>query len=325
MRVLVVIVNFRTAKLVEQCLASLAGERSGGHELRVTVVDNPGGDDSLATLRAAIDRHHWTDWVDLVAMPRNGGFAYGVNAGVQPALAGPAPPDAFLLLNPDTWVRPGAVGLLVDFLAAHPDIGMAGARLEDADGTGQHSRFRFPSIASELDHGLQLGIVARLLHRCVTCPPLVDTPHQIDWLSGACVLIRRPVFERTGPFDDGYFLYFEELDFARRAHRLGIRSWYVPQSRVVHLVGQSTGVTVRDRRPPRTPAYWFQSRNRYYGKHHGRLYKLAADLAFACGRAMAHLLDLLRGRPDTRPPHFLRDFVRHNLWFARKATDDRLQ
>jgi N-acetylglucosaminyl-diphospho-decaprenol L-rhamnosyltransferase len=316
MRILVVIVNFRTAALVVDCLRSLAGERASGHELRVAIVDNPGGDDSLAVLRQAIDQSGFAPWCELVAMPHNGGFAYGVNAGVQPALALPAPPDAFLLLNPDTWVRPGAIAALADFLAARPDIGMVGSRLEDADGTVQHSRFRFPCIANEFDHGLNLGIVSRWLRRHATCPPLVDEPHAIDWLSGACMLVRRSVFERVGPFDDGYFLYFEELDFARRAHGLGVTSWYVPASRVVHLVGRSTGVTVRDRRPPRTPAYWFASRRRYYGKHHARLYRFGADVAFVVGRALAHVLRVLRGRRYDGPPHYLRDFIRHNLWFG---------
>lgn len=321
MRIHVVVVNYRAANLVVDCLQSLAGERHGRHELRVVVVDNPGGDDSVAVLQTAVQQRGFTSWCEVVAMPRNGGFAYGVNAGVLPALRGANPPDAFLLLNPDTWVRPGAIAALADFLDSHPEVGMVGSRLEDPDGTVQHSRFRFPCVANELDNGLNLGFVSRLLRRHATCPPLVDQAHEIDWLSGACMLIRRSVFDAVGPFDEHYFLYFEELDFAKRAHRLGIRSWYVPQSRVVHLVGRSTGVTVRDRRPARTPAYWFASRRLYYRKHHGRWYRLWADLAFSSGRAIWQLLRILRRRPDETPPHFLRDFVRHNFWFPPASGD----
>ncbi len=313
------IVNYRAGALVVACLASLAQERKALPGLTAVVVDNPGGDDSLAVLRAAIADNGWSDWVTLRPMPKNGGFAYGINAGVQPALGSHDPPDAFLLLNPDTWVRPGAVVELTRFLASRPDVGMAGSRLEDEDGTVQHSRFRFPSLASQLDEGLALGVVSRLFAARITAPPLVDHPHAIDWLSGACMLVRADVFRRVGLFDEGYFLYFEELDFARRAHALGITSWYVPQSRVVHLVGRSTGVTVRDRRPDRTPAYWFVSRNRYFRKHHGRFYKLAADVLFTGGKAVWHCLRLLRGRRDNGPPRFLRDFVRHNFWFGNRA------
>lgn len=319
MEILVVIVNYRAARLVVDCLASLASERQQHPGLRAVVVDNPGGDDSAAVLAEAIRDRGWHDWAELRPMPRNGGFAYGVNAGVLPGLQGPRPPEAFLLLNPDTYVRPGAIAALVDFLNQHPEAGMVGSRLEDPDGTPQHSRFRFPSLASELDNGLNLGIVHRLLRRWNTCPPLVDTPHEIDWLSGACMLIRREVFERTGPFDEDYFLYFEELDFVRRAANLGFRSFYVPASRVVHLVGQSTGVTVRDRRPGRVPEYWFASRSRYFRKHHGRFRKFIIDAAFAGGRALSLVLEWLRRRPNQAPPHFWGDFVRHNFGLRRSS------
>ena len=320
MQVLVVIVNYKTAKLVVACLESLAKERMTHAQLCVTVVDNPGGDDSVKELRAAVDAAKWQDWVQILPMPTNGGFAYGVNAGVQPALTSANPPDAFLLLNPDTYTHPGAVGTLADYLVANPGVGMVGSRVEDPDGTVQHSRFRFPSISNTLDDGLKLGLVTRLLRKRTTCPPLVDTPHQIDWLSGACMLVRRDVFEKVGPFDEDYFLYFEELDFTRRADRLGITSWYVPQGRIVHLVGQSTGVTVRDRRPARIPTYWFESRALYYRKHHSRLYKIATDVTFVVARLGYHVIRLLRRRPDEEPPRFLMDFIRYNFWFPRRNT-----
>lgn len=320
MQVLVVIVNFKTADLVAACLKSLAEEHLQTPQLRVVVVDNPGDDDSATQLDATVSANGWREWVEVLPMPRNGGFAYGVNAGVQTGLTAAAPPDAFLLLNPDTYIHPGAIAALVDFLATNPSTGIAGSRLEDADGTVQHSRFRFPSIASTLDEALKLGIVSRLLRHRVTCPPLTDAPHETDWLAGASMLIRREVFEQVGPFDEGYFLYFEELDFSRRARDLGISSWYVPQSRVVHLVGQSTGVTVRDRRPNRIPAYWFESRSRYYRKHHTRLYKIATDLTFVVGRIGYQLLRVVRGRADHEPPRFLLDFIRHNFWFRRSGS-----
>lgn len=311
--VLVVIVNYRAAALVAKCLATLADERRLLPGLRAVVVDNPAGGDDADALRREVAVRGYGDWVEVRAMPRNGGFSYGVNAGVQPALAGPAAPDAFLLLNPDTYVRPGAVAALVRFLAAHPEVGMVGSRLEDEDGTAQHSRFRFPCLLGELDAGCQFGPVHRVLQRWSVCPPLVDQPHRIDWLSGACMLIRREVFERVGAFDEGFFLYFEELDFTRRAHALGIASWYVPESRVVHLVGRSTGVTVRDRRPPRLPAYWFESRARYFGKHHARAYRFAVDLAFLLGRLFGEAVRIVRRRPSSAPPRLLRDFARHLL------------
>lgn len=309
-RILVVIVNYRAAAHVAKCLDSLAEERRALPDLRVVVVDNPAGGDDVAQLQAHVRAGGYGDWVAIRPMPRNGGFAYGVNAGVQPAMAGDDTPDAFLLLNPDTWIRPGAVRLLADFLAARPDVGIVGSRLEDPDGTRQAAQFRFPGVINAFDDALSLGVVSKLLRRWATVPPFADEPGPFDWLAGACMLVRRDVFTRVGPFDEGYFLYFEELDFFRRARALGVATWCEPRSRVVHLVGQSTGVTVRDRRPGRLPDYWFASRIRYFDRHHGRAYRFAVDIAYLLGKSMWHALRLLRGRPDNGPPHVLRDHAR---------------
>lgn len=320
MRVLTVIVNYKSATLVEACLASLADERQRVPGLSVVVVDNDSQDGSAERLQTAIQTAGWQDWADVRAMPVNGGFAYGVNAGVQPALQGRLGYDAFWLLNPDTYVHPGALAHLVAYLREHPAAAMVGSRLEDPDGTPQHSRFRFPSLANVLDDALRLGLWHRLIGDRATCPPITDEPHAIDWLSGASMLVRREVFERTGPFDEGYFLYFEELDFCRRAHALGFQCFYVPQSRVVHLVGQTTGVSGRERMTKRMPAYWFASRTRYHRKFHGALHKFACDVLDVLGRLGFHAFRLLRGRPNCDAPGFVRDFVRHNFWpFGRSA------
>lgn len=312
MRLTVVIVNYRSAQLALECLDSLAQERDAMPTLEVAVVENDSPDDSYETLSAAIAARGWSEWVHLEKSPHNGGFGFGVNVAVRRGLAAPSPPDGFLLLNPDTYVRDGAVGALVEALRTDPAVGIVGSRLEDPDGTVQHSRFRFPSLCNALDDGLRLGILHRLLGDRVTCPPHTETAHDIDWLAGASMLIRREVFELVGLFDEGFFLYYEELDFTRRAHALGVRTRYVPSSRVVHLVGQSTGVTSRNKRPGRTPGYWFESRKRYFKKHHSALYKLLADAAFVLGRSIHHVLRVLRRRPNLEPPRYLWDFVRNN-------------
>lgn len=310
MRILVVIVNYRAAAHVAKCLDSLADERRLLPDLRVVVVDNPGGGDDAERLQAHVRARAIGDWAEVRTMPRNGGFAYGVNAGVQPAMAGADAPDAFLLLNPDTWIRPGAIARLADFLAARPDVGIVGSRLEDADGTRQVAQFRFPGVLNTFDDALSLGVVSKLLRRHASVPPFTDAPGPADWLAGACMLVRRDVFARVGPFDEGYFLYFEEVDFFRRARALGVATWHEPASRVVHLVGQSTGVTVRDRRPGRLPDYWFASRIRYFDTHHGRAYRFAVDVAYVVGKSLWHALRVLRGKPDLGPPHALRDHAR---------------
>jgi hypothetical protein len=315
-RVLIVIVNFRAGPFVVECLQSLAAEVRTFGGCRVVVTDNASDDGSVELLAREIERRGFADFATLMPLPKNGGFAWGNNAAIAKALAGSDPPDYVFLLNPDTWIRPGAVRTLVEYLDAHPDVAMAGSRLEDADGTPQHSRFRFPCIRSELDDGLRLGFVHRLFGDHVTCPDISDTPHPIDWLSGAAMLVRRTVFERVGLLDEGFFLYFEELDFCRRAHDMGFRCHYVPQSRIVHVVGQSTGVTVRGQRPARRPRYWYESRQRYFRKHHSRVYRLFCDLAFAGGLFVWKVRSVLQRKANQDPPHLLRDFVRHNFWFG---------
>jgi hypothetical protein len=309
----VVIVNYNTGELVVDCLHSLAAE-ADELGLRVVVVDNASPDGSAARLREAIGANGWADWVELLPLDRNGGFAAGNNAAIRPMLASPDPPDHVLLLNPDTVVRPGAVRRLVEFLDSHPRAGIAGSRLEDPDGTPQRSAFRFPGVAAEFENGTRLGLLSRLLSPFVVAPPQRDKEHKTEWLSGASLLVRREVFERIGFLDEGFFLYFEDVDFCRRARSAGWECWYVPSSRVVHLVSRSTGVNAAGRPARRVPEYWLAARRRYFVKHHGHLMAWVASLAWVIGRASWRLRRRLQAKPDPDPPHLLADFVRYNFF-----------
>ena len=122
-RVLIIIVNYRSADLAAECLRSLAPELAGLPGAEVIVVDNASGDDSLARLAQAIHAHGWRDWVSLRALPRNGGFAFGNNAAIREELCAAESADYIMLLNPDTVIRPGAVRALLHFMEAHPRVG----------------------------------------------------------------------------------------------------------------------------------------------------------------------------------------------------------
>jgi GT2 family glycosyltransferase len=312
-RIPIVIVNYRTPGLVIDCLRSLEVEVRAIPDCKVVVVENGSGDDSADKLGAAIRDNGWGGWAELLAEPKNLGFAGGNNVALRPLLADANKPDAVLLLNPDTVVRPGALRPLVEFLEQHPKVGIVGSRLEFPDGTPQCSAFRFPTVPSELENGVRLGLVSRLLRKWLVAPPVRNEPHPTDWMAGASMLVRREVFDAIGLMDDAYFLYFEETDFFLQAKRAGWSSWYVPASRVVHLVGQATGVTNTRQRARRVPRYWFESRRRYFVKNHGRAYALLADLAWALGYATWRVRRVLQRKPDTDPPHLLWDFVRFNL------------
>ncbi len=311
----VVIVNYRTAGLTLDCLHSLAAERdqlAGRVSLTCVAVDNRSDDGSAEAIQAAIHEHGWGDWCLAMPLGVNGGFAAGNNAGIQPAVARVPPPDYVLLLNPDTVVRPSGVEALVAFMQEHREVGIAGSRLEYPDGEPQASAFRFHGILSELEHGARLGPVSRLLSRWTVAPPPRDQPHETGWVAGASMMVRRGVFDDIGGMDERYFLYYEEVDFCLRARRAGWGCWYVPQSRVVHLVGQASGVTDKKAPARRRPGYWFDSRRRYFTRNHGRLYAVAADAAWLLGFASWRLRRGLQRRPDTDPPGMLCDFARQS-------------
>ena len=315
MKLLVVIVNYRTASLAIDCLRSLAPEIvqiSGG--VRVVVTDNLSGDDSVPRLEKAIADNHWADWASVLPLPSNGGFAYGNNMGIRPALESADKPDFVLLLNPDTVLRAGAVAELLKFMESRPDVGIAGSRLEDPDGTPQISAFRFHSIFSEFEHGIRLGPVSKALAKHRVAPPAPNETCRTDWVCGASMMIRREVFDRIGLLDEHYFMYYEETDFCLKAKRAGFPCWYVPSSRVVHLVGSASQLSDARKHRKRRPAYWFESRRRYFVENHGRIYALLADASYASAYAFWRLRRFVQRKPDTDPPKFLRDFVRHAGW-----------
>ena len=314
MKLLVVIVNYKTADLTVDCLRSLAGELPSvpGGQTRVVVTDNASGDGSAEKIQAAVDQNGW-HWAQVMPLPANGGFAYGNNRGMEAALAGDDKPQYVYLLNPDTVVLPDALRELVTFMDAHPEVGIAGGRAVNPDGTVRNSAFRFHTVLSELEGSIRLGVVSKVLkkHVVATAPP--DEPRQVEWVSGASMMVRREVFEKIGLLDEGYFMYFEETDFCLRAAKAGFATWYVPGSRIIHLVGQSSGVTGAKRTTKRRPAYWFASRHRFFRRHYGTVGTLAADVLWAGGFAVGNVLQKLRRKPRTDPPWLWWDFVRYNV------------
>ena len=322
-RTLVAIVNYRTAPLVVDCLRSLAKEAPHGNGgFRVVVVDNASGDGSAAHIRASIDAHGWGSWAEVREAPRNGGFSYGNNLAVREALQGPHPPDLVWLLNPDTLVQRGALRRLVECFQRHPQAGIVGSGIDSDDGAPWPYAFRFPSIASEFENGVRLGLVTRWLHARLVARRMGARAQTADWVSGASMMVRREVFEQIGLMDEGYFLYFEETDFCRRAREAGWEVWYEPAARVMHIAGQSTGVTGRQAVVPRRPAYWFESRRRYFVKHHGRLYAAMADIAWMIGFSMWRVRRRLQRKEDTDPPRMLGDFISHSVLCHPRWTPD---
>lgn len=307
--VLIVMVNFRTAGLAIESLKSIAREIGPSGPVRVVVVDNQSGDGSVEALRQAIADQGWTSWASVLASDRNSGFAGGNNRAIRQELAR-APGDRaayVLLLNPDTLLRRGALQALIEFLDRHPQAGIAGSRIEDLEGRAQGSARRFPTPLGELESAARFGPVSRALRRWAI--PIADAPEPMrcDWVSGAAMMIRAELFSSVGLLDEGYFLYYEETDFCFRASR-DWQVWYVPQSRVVHFEGAATGIRRKNRR---RPAYWFESRRRFFIKTQGPWRWFLADCCWALGRltwTVQKLSGLVACR-DNDPRSFASDLI----------------
>lgn len=316
-KVHVVIVNYRTPDMVLQCLHSLAMEREQVPGLKVSVVDNDSGDGSVTKLQVGITDLNAEKWAEVLDHGRNPGFGAGNNLALRDALAAEDVADYFLILNPDTEIRPGAIATLCAYAADHPEAAILGPRTESTPGTADHTAFRFPGFLNGISDGLRFGPVDRLLARWVTAPPPRDVAHRSDWVSGGCMFVRKDVLQTCGIFDEHFFLYFEETDLCHRALRHGFQTWYLPEAVIMHWAGASTGIATAGRPPKRMPGWWFASRRHYLRNFHNPLYLLACDLAFLATRSLWQLRAWITRIEATDPPHFLWDFTRYNLFGRR--------
>jgi N-acetylglucosaminyl-diphospho-decaprenol L-rhamnosyltransferase len=217
-------VTHNHANYIGRCLDALVPEveRLGGE---VIVVDNASDDES-----AAIAQQHPS--VNLHINTKRQGFSANNNYGMAFAKG-----RYLLLLNPDTEVQPGALETLIQFMDANPKVGMCGAQLLFPDGTIQPSPRRFPSIGSVIARRTPLRMFLRqsALNQHHLMGDLDHSKTQsVDWLLGACMFIRREVLETVGPLDEGYFLYVEDIDWARRMHDKNWQIYYVPTAQIIH-------------------------------------------------------------------------------------------
>jgi N-acetylglucosaminyl-diphospho-decaprenol L-rhamnosyltransferase len=295
--VVVVVVNYRTPELTMRCLAALSGERQAVPALRAIVVDGGSGDNSAAELAQAIAAVDYRDWVTFLPLPINGGFGWANNQAILALAREPDPPEFIHLLNPDTEVAPGAVAALARDLEEHERCGVAGSQLLTVDGSPVPSAFLFPSAAHEFVNASlseRLGRLFGIGRRSVEISESAD----VDWVTGASFMVRSAALRDSGLFDDGFFLYFEEVELMHRIRTAGWTIRHVPKSRVVHAEGSSTGVDVASAR--RHPRYWYQSRRRYFARTKGISGVICANLVWLLGSVVA-VLKRAAGTGATNP------------------------
>lgn len=250
----VIIVNWKVRELLRKCLESVQRETKGV-EYEVIVVDNDSRDGSIEMVVKEFP------WVRLIASNRNMGFARANNEAIRQASG-----DLVMLLNPDTELRQDVFGKMTGLMNREPHIAILGPKLLDADGSLQPSVRRFPTLASQL--------VLKLHHLFPRVFPLrrslardfdYDRMQPCDQVMGAAMMIRRSVLEEIGLLDEGYFIWFEEVDLCKRAVDAGYQVWYWPGAEVVHHGGESFGQLFG----PRRQRLYNAAARRYFRKHSG--------------------------------------------------------
>ncbi len=281
----ILIVNWNVCDLLRDCLRSIDAGR-GDLVLEVIVVDSASADGSAAMVAAQFP------WVSLIACEENVGFPRGNNIALARARG-----RALLLLNPDTVIVGDALPLLLAYLDAHPDAGVIGPQLLNSDGSIQSSRRRFPTLLTGYFESTWLqGLAPGLLRRYYALDLPDDAPADVDWLTGACLLVPRSAYEEVGGLDEGYYMYSEELDWCRRIKATGRRVVYYPAAQVIHHSGQSSDQAVTARH-----VNFQRAKLRYYRKYHGRTAAGALRLFLLATYAWQMALEAIKGLLGSQP------------------------
>lgn len=310
--VAVIIVNYNTPEMAIAAADSVLQRAPDGLTVEIHIVDNASQGNDRAVLSEAAAR--WGDDVTLHLEAVNHGFGRGNNLVLRELASRPAPPDKVYLLNPDARLVTNAVAELAAFLDAHPGAGVVGSGiLDEVSLKPVVCAFRFPGLVSEFSGALNVGPLYRMLSRWqVAFPP--EIPRQeVDWVSGASMMARLSALAEVGFFDPDYFLYYEEVDLMHRMKRRGWEVWHLPEARVIHVAGASTGVTSGNPERPPLPGYWFDSWRFYFEKTRGRAGARVVALGRWIGTVLGDQICRLRRKPVSGPRNFATDFRRQVL------------
>ena len=270
----VIVISYNTREMTLDCLRALyAG--LGNLKAEVLVIDNASTDGSAEAVRAAFPT------AQVIENNGNAGFGAANNQAMLLASG-----EYFLLLNSDAFVEPEAVPALVGYARSRPEIGAAGPRLLNGDGTLQLSCFRYPSplgvwleqlwVSALLPNHPVLGYYRRWGH---------DRERLVDFVIGACLLVRREAYTQVGGFDDSFFMYQEETDWQRRMHNRGWKIGFTPEAQVTHLGGAS-GASEK----AKISGHFFDSMDHYLHKHYGLAGLLSLRLSMLIGCFLRLLL-----------------------------------
>lgn len=234
----VVIVSWNVREDLHECLKSLGigdqglGVSDGGSDIEIIVVDNGSTDGTAGMVRNEFPQ------VRLIVNERNLGYTKANNQGIQRGRG-----KYILLLNPDTVVQTNALQTLILCAEAHPEGGIIGPKLLNPDGSIQRSARSFPDIGAGLFRNTPLGRLFPhnpFVRRYLLTDFRYDTVREVDWVSGAAMLVRREVFERIGLLDEGFWAYCEDVDLCWRARQAGFKVLFCPHAVIIHKIGRSS-------------------------------------------------------------------------------------
>ena len=296
----IIVVNWNTADLLSDCLASVRDVVGLPHE--VLVADNASTDHSVAVVRERFPE------VKLLPQDSNLGYARANNAALEHARG-----EYLLLLNPDARILPGAVESLVAFLQDHPRAGIAGPPLQHPDGRHQASVGLFPTLRTEL---LRQTMLHRILPGRLRREAARRDTRRVEWVTGAALCITRGCFEAIGPLDANIFLFYEDTDWCRRASLAGFEVWFVDGPGVRHVKAAASGRHAR----ARTLLASLESTVYYFEKHHPRPVRPALRTIAFLGASLrsiraALLWTMGRDRADQRER--LRAYAAMLAWAVR--------
>ena len=252
----VCIVSWNVADDLRACLESLYAQEDDP-TVEIIVVDNNSSDGTVAMLESEYPK------VITIVNSENRGFAAATNQAL--ARGGG---HYLMMLNPDTVVPAGGLGALVRFAEAHPEAGIIAPKLLNPDGSLQYSCRRFPTLTAAIFRNTMLG---RLFPKARSAADYImsdwdhDSVREVDWASGACMLIRRESYEEIGPLDEGFRWGSEDVDYCLRARGAGWQVLYTPEPAIIHAIGRST-----DQAVVRTIITAHRSMYRLHAKHFAR-------------------------------------------------------
>jgi len=291
LNLLVVIINYKTPELTSQAVLTVIPQL--GENDKICLVDNLSDDNSIEYLTQFIEHNDFQTKVNLIASPINGGFSAGNNIGIKSEEA-----KYYLLLNSDAYLKEQAIEKLIGKVQQSSLIGIVAPQLIWEGGKQQTSCFYYLTPVNSFLNSVNTGFISRLFSLFgineVAIPLAKHKESKPEWLSFACILLRGSLIQDIGLMDEGYFMYYEDMDYCHRANIAGWKLAYMHEAKVVHLnQGASNQEVIK-----RLPEYYFKSRSRYFLKFYGHIGLLLANLIWSFGRLISVFREIIEMKPS---------------------------